>query len=350
MFVPVVDQDHKPLMPSTPARARRWIQRGEATPFWDRGIFCVRLNREPSGRETQDLAVGIDPGSQKEGLTVKSAAQTYLNIQADAVIHVKEAKADQAATRRARRFRNTPCRQPRAHRARGGIPPSTKARWQWKLRLLNWLRRLFPITQVVVEDIQAQTKGQRRWDVAFSPLEVGKPWFFAEVRKVAQLDTFKGHETQQMREALGLRKTQQKTAEVFEAHCVDSWVLAHAIVGGHDRPGNTRLLCVSSLKLHRRELHRREPGKGGVRSPYGGTRSLGFKRGSIVRHPRYGITFVGGASDGRISLHRTEDGQRLCQNAKPSDLHFLAYSTWRARLLPMPEEIVLLLSTDFART
>jgi len=216
--------------------------------------------------------------------------------------------------------------------------------------LLNWLRRLFPISHVVVEDIKARTKGKSplghpqgrdggrpRWDIAFSPLEVGKQWFYDEVRKLVWLHTFEGHETKQMRDALGLKKTQKKRADVFEAHCVDSWVLANAIVGGHDQPGNTRLLCVTPLKLHRRELHRRQPGEGGVRSPYGGTRSLGFKRGSIVRHPRHGITFVGGASEGRISLHHMEDGKRLCQNAKPSDVRFLAYSTWRSRLLPMPE-------------
>src|SRR5262245_40178188 len=318
-------------MPTTPARRRGWIQRREATPYWDRGIFCVRLNREPSGHQTQDIAVGIDPGSKKEGLTVKSAAHTYLNIQADAATHVQEAKADQADARRARRFRKTPCRQPRANRARGDIPPSTKARWQWKLRLLNWLRRVFPISQVVVEDIKAKTKGRRHWDVRFSPLEVGKRWFYAEVRQLAHLSTFEGFETQAMRDALGLKKTKTKTAEVFEAHCVDSWVLAHAIVGGRTQPENTVLLCVAPLKLHRRELHRRQPGPGGVRSPYGGTRSLGLKRGSIVHHPRHGVTYVGGTSGGRISLHRIGDGRRLCQNAQPSEIRFLAYSTWTIR-------------------
>ena len=49
--------------------------------------------------------------------------------------------------------------------------------------MLDWLRRLFPIAQVVVEDIKAQTKGKPRWDTAFSPLEVGKQWFYDEVRK-----------------------------------------------------------------------------------------------------------------------------------------------------------------------
>jgi hypothetical protein len=75
MFVPVVDQNNEPLMPTTPSRARRWIKSGKATPFWKQGIFCVRLNVEPSGRKVQKVVVGIDPGSKKEGVTVKSAAQ-----------------------------------------------------------------------------------------------------------------------------------------------------------------------------------------------------------------------------------------------------------------------------------
>ena len=70
MYVPVVDSNQRPLMPTTPARARRWIKSGKATPFWKRGIFCVRLNVEPSNRNTQPIAVGIDPGSKREGVRV----------------------------------------------------------------------------------------------------------------------------------------------------------------------------------------------------------------------------------------------------------------------------------------
>ena len=116
-------------MPTTPARARRWIKSGHATPFWKGGVFCVRLNREPSARQTQPIAIGIDPGSKKEALVVKSSAHTYLNIQADAVTWVKGALETRRPMRRARRFRRTPCRQPRCNRARGGLPPSTEARW-----------------------------------------------------------------------------------------------------------------------------------------------------------------------------------------------------------------------------
>ncbi len=330
MFVPVVDCNHKPLMPTTPSRARRWIKRGEATPFWDRGIFCVRLNREPSDIKTQPIAVGVDPGSKKEGLTVKSASHTYLNINADAVTFVKEAKEQQIVSRHNRRYHNTPCRQCRSHRTRDGKATSVMARWQWKLRLINWIRRVFPVSHVVVENVSAESrKNCRKWNLLFSPLQTCKNWFYGEIRKFAMLRTFEGYDTKRMRIDLGLKKTSKKKDNVFEAHCVDSWVLANAEVGGHDSPGNTDVLCVTPLRLHRRQLHFRQPSKSGERSPYGGTRSLGFKRGSIVRHSKRGVTYVGGSSDGRISLHRMKDGKRLCQNAKASDIKFLAYSTWR---------------------
>ena len=164
MFVPVVDQEQRPLMPTTPARARRWIKTAKATAFWKGGLFCVRLNVEPSAREHQRIAVGIDPGSKKEALVVASATHTYLNIQANARTGVKEAEKQSTQMRRTRRGRNTPCRKPRQNRkhSKKKIPPSTKARWQWKLRLASWLCQLFPVSVFAVEDVKASTKQGKR--------------------------------------------------------------------------------------------------------------------------------------------------------------------------------------------
>ena len=324
------------MMPTTPARARRWIKSGHATPFWKGGVFCVRLNREPSARQTQPIAIGIDPGSKKEALVVKSSAHTYLNIQADAVTWVKGALETRRPMRRARRFRRTPCRQPRCNRARGGLPPSTKARWQWKLRLCRWLCCLFPITDFMVEDIKAATKGKRQWDHHFSPLEVGKAWFYQELGTLAPGQTRQGWETKQLRDAWGLKKSKQKLAETFSAHCVDAWVLAHAAVGGAGTPGNTRVLCLTPFQWHRRQLHRLQPAREGQRKPYGGTRSLSFTRGTLVKYPTYGLAYVGGTMDGHVSLHALVDGKRLCQNAKEAACRRRTILRWRARLLPVP--------------
>lgn len=120
LFVPVVDVNQKPLMPTTPNRAASWIKSGKATPFWKRGIFCVRLNIEPSARNVQGVCVGIDPGSKKEALSIKSEAYTFLNIQADAVTWVKDAVEVRRNMRKARRHRNTPCRKPRFNLSKGG--------------------------------------------------------------------------------------------------------------------------------------------------------------------------------------------------------------------------------------
>src|SRR5258707_6039344 len=91
IVVPVVDAEHHPLMPTTPARARRWIKGGKATAFWKGGLFCVRLNLEPSSRQVQRVSVGMDPGSKKEALVVASAAHSFLNLHVDAREGVKRA-------------------------------------------------------------------------------------------------------------------------------------------------------------------------------------------------------------------------------------------------------------------
>ena len=319
-------------MPTTPNRAQTWIDSGKVTPFWKRGVFCVRLNVEPSDRKTQPIAVGVDPGSKKEAFTVKSDSHTYLNVQTDAVTWVKDAVETRRQMRRTRRGRKCPHRKCRPNRLINfqKLPPSTKSRWQWKLRILNWLKKMYPITCVIVEDIKARThKNGKKWNGIFSPLEVGKQWFYEQIKSQFKLETKQGYETKQLRDSLSLKKTSNKMCNKFEAHCVDSWVLANWFVGGHTKPDNVGLLQIIPLQFHRRMLHALQPAKSGIRRPYGGTRSLGFKRGSLVKHVKYGICYVGGFMNDRISLHSIGVGKRLCQNAKVVDCKFLSFNSWR---------------------
>jgi hypothetical protein len=324
-MVPVVDNNQIPLMPCSEKRARKMMESKKATFFWKKGVFCIRLNKEPSSRKFQPIVVGIDPGSKKEGFTVKSKAHTFLNINADAVTWVKAAVEIRRNMRRSRRSRKTPCRKNKYNRNKNNaLAPSTRARWGWKLRICNWLTKMYPITNYVVEDIKAKsTKG------SFSILEIGKRWFYSEIRKLGTLDLKQGWETKELRGTLGLYKTKAKLVEVFEAHCVDSWVLANDIVGGHIKPENTKLLCISPIILHRRQLHVLQPSKGGIRKLYGGTRSMGFRRGALITHQKYCISYIGGTMRDRISLHSIINGKRLCQNAKLSDIIFKTYNAWK---------------------
>ena len=298
----------------------------------------MRLNVEPVARATQPIAVGIDPGSKREGYSAISAAHTYLNIQAETRTGVQEAEQQSTRMRRTRRHRKTPCRQPRQnrHHARKKVPPSTKARWQWKLRLATFLCQLFPVTGFVVEDIKASTLPGpgRKWNRSFSPLGVGKLWFYNALQTLAPVTLKQGWETKTLREQLGLKKTSRKLAEVWNAHCVDAWVLAHSGVGGSSTPGNVRLMCLVPLVWHRRQLHRLQAARGGKRKPYGGTLSQGIKRGTLVKHPKWGKTYVGGMLDGRVSLHDRHTGKRLTQRAKVTACRVIKLLRWKTRLVP----------------
>ena len=175
----------------------------------------------------------------------------------------------------------------------------------------------------MVEDVCAVSKKfQRKWNSSFSPLEVGKRWFYEQLAKIAPVETKEGWETKELRDAHGLKKSTNKMAETFSAHCVDSWVLANGSTGGHTEPDNTRLMCLTPLRFHRRQLHVQNPISGGFRKAYGGTRSLGFKRGSLVKHVKYGLAYVGGFSKDRLSLHSVADGRRLGRTSGPSTAHF----------------------------
>ncbi len=102
------NKDGERLMPTTPTRAGMMIKCGDATPYWDNGIFCIRLSREPSRRYKQEIAVGVDPGSKKEGFSIKSDAHTYLNVQADAHRHTAKKLENRSQLRRGRRSRKCP--------------------------------------------------------------------------------------------------------------------------------------------------------------------------------------------------------------------------------------------------
>ena len=339
MHVPVVDTDQQPLMPCSPKRARKLIARRDATPFWRHGIFCIRLNREPSARNLQPIAVGVDPGSKREGYAIVSAAHDLLFIDADARGWVGKKLEKRRILRRARRQRKTPCRAPSHgdNATPGRVPAGTRARWEEKLRVVRFLATLYPICTVVVEDIKASThRGARRWNRSFSPLEMGKQWLYGQLQMDFELKLVEGHETAARRARLGLRKSGNKTAERWDAHCVDAWVLARETAGVERlEPQHQDLYRFTPIERQRRCLHRSNPSQGGNRPPYGGSNKGRFKTGTLVTHQRHGLCYTGGAAGGRISLHNLETGTRLCQNARVADCRPRSPLAWRFRFLPV---------------
>lgn len=322
-MVSVLSKEKEVLMPCTERRARKLLESNRVKPYWFKGIFCIIMQEETKTYK-QDIAIGIDPGSKFSGLTVKTANHTLINIQYNAPTHVKDRVESKRIMRRARRSRKTPYRKCRFNRKVGKrIPPSTKSRWLQHLNLIKMLSKIYPITHVSVEDIQAVTKkGANKWNKSFSPLEVGKSWFYSEVEKDYKLFTYKGYETAMFRQDYGFKKNPNKNKVDFNVHCLDSWCLANQVVTG-DLPDNKGVIHFKPLIYYKRQLHAFCPCKGNIRRPYGGTMSLGLKKGTLVKHKKYGRCLIGGNTNGRLSLHDVSTGKRLCQNAKTEDCKIL---------------------------
>lgn len=319
-------------MPTTPWRAAKWIKSGEATPFWKMGIFCIRMNRD-IGDEVQPVVVGIDTGIRKEAYTVKSKTSTYINIQADTIYGIKDKLYSRASARRHRRGRKTPyrkCRYNRASYRKSFIPPSVKARWDFRISMLEKLKSVFPITNIITEDIRAISReGQSKWNKCFSPLQTGKRYGIAKFEQISKLTLISGIDTAKLREQYGLIKSSDKLSDKFEAHCIDSWVMANSIL--NSTLDNKKIFYLSPIYFFRRRLHFVCFTKGHKRKALGSTRSLGFKRGSIIIHKKYGKCYVGGSSNNRITLCDLSNGERISRDIRIEDCEFVCFNRFKFR-------------------
>ena len=335
-WVPVVSSIGKPLMPCSPRRARKLLEKGKAVKRWYRGFFYIKLTEREDG-EAEEVAVGVDPGSKREGYTVMSAKRTFLNIQSHAANGkgIKKSMEGRSNVRRARRQRKTPCRQPRwsnRKKPEGWLPPSTKARWQLKLNVIKALSRFYPISKVAVEDVSTELKkGEKRRNGSFSPVQAGKNYLYNSLKELGyEVVTYKGKETATERNRLGLYKSKDKLSNDFSAHCVDSWVLANlALDVLHTRPEMKEVMELKPIPIVRRQLHRFNPRNGGRRPRYGETMSEGYKRGTLILHHKFGKTYLGGNDGkGKVSLHSYVTCKRLTQLAKLKDCRIIAHSPW----------------------
>jgi hypothetical protein len=241
--VPVISPSGEPLMPTTASRARRWIERGKAKPFWnDLGVWCVQLLVEPTGTQTQDIVIGSDPGKRYSGIAVQSAKYTlfmshlvlmgFIPKQGTAIAGVKEKMSYRSMLRRGRRgrridrskvFKLRNHRQKRfSNRKKTKLAPSIRSNRQLEIRVISELARIYPIKSIRVEKVRAdvdRTSGRKgaKSGKGFSPLMVGQVWMIEQLCLIAQVVTIEGWQkdgngTSQVREHLKLIKNKTDKA------------------------------------------------------------------------------------------------------------------------------------------
>lgn len=298
MRVPVFNPDGSPAMPTKSSRARRWLRDRKATVVHnDLNVFCIQLVAEPSGRKTQAIALGMDPGRSYSGLALQSARATLFMAHLILPFQtVKDRMEQRRMMRRNRRYRKCRRRPKRFNNRRfKKVPPSIRANRQLEVRVVKELLTIYPITSIVYEVVKADSSK------SFSPVMVGQYWALSQLETLRPTYQKHGWETAQLRTQLGLEKQKShKKDAVPQTHAVDGAALAAsqfieyqpfhtANTHGHHWVGECHITpapfaVIRRPPISRRQLHLMVPSKGGLRHKYGGTVTRhGVRKGDFVK-------------------------------------------------------------------
>src|SRR5262249_43405507 len=142
----------KPLMPTTPRRARLWLQAKRAKVVRHEP-FTIQLSFETTSY-TQSVTVGVDTGSKTVGLAAIANGETLLQAHVHLRTDISEKLTQRRTYRRARRGRKTRYRVARySNRMRkaGWLPPSVSSKLAATLKAIRYVSSLLPVTRLNVE-------------------------------------------------------------------------------------------------------------------------------------------------------------------------------------------------------
>jgi len=184
----VVDKNKKPLMPTSPARARQLLRSGKAAVLRRYPFTIILKNRE--GGDTQSIAFKIDPGSRVTGLAlVADFKRGQRVIWAAELTHRGQQIRDKLLSRRQirrsrrnRKCRSRPARFDNRRKPEGWLPPSLRSRVD---NIITWGVRLYrfcPVARISLELVRFDTQLMENPDVSGVEYQQGELWGY-EVRE-----------------------------------------------------------------------------------------------------------------------------------------------------------------------
>jgi 5-methylcytosine-specific restriction endonuclease McrA len=183
----VVDQERRPLMPTTPARARILLKQGKAAILRRFPLVLILKEARPEA-VVEPLRVKLDPGSKTSGIAVVHH-HTGEVVWAAELTHrsqeIHEALLKRAAARRSRRQRHTRYRVARfANRRRptGWLAPSLLSRVQHLVTWVKRLRRWCPLGAISQELVRFDAAALQNPEITGQEYQRG-PLFAAEVKE-----------------------------------------------------------------------------------------------------------------------------------------------------------------------
>jgi len=150
--VHVLNMRGKPLMPTSPRKARLLLKNKKAKVV-QRSPFTIQL-KYPTGENKQPIKLGLDTGYKFVGFSAVTNKRELISGEVIIRTDIPEKMTEKKMYRRGRRNRNTRYREPRFENRgipEGWLPPSTQHKLDTYVRLVSKFDKILPITHINVE-------------------------------------------------------------------------------------------------------------------------------------------------------------------------------------------------------
>jgi hypothetical protein len=297
----VLDRDGKPLTPTTLTKARKLMSGGVAKPVWNKfGQFGIQMLVD-TRKEVPKTVLGVDFGTRFEGYSVVTGKENNLSVMwklPDKKQIVKKLD-ERRDLRRARRHRNCRRREARFDNRKSDnfLAPSQRVIVQSRLKAIGEFFKCYPIDTVALEDVKFNHR-DKRWGKNFSTVEIGKTMIYDWIKNKATLKLFSGYDTQDCRVKYGYKKSGNKSAEVFNAHCSDALAIATDVYAQVNVQHGKFVVVDDTYRPIKRKLHKTQPSKGGIRKKESQGNFQSIRKGTICN---FGL--VGGGTKDEVYIY-----------------------------------------------
>ena len=185
MFVYVVNQDGKPLMPTKRfGKVRRLLRDGMAKVI-HKNPFTIQLTYK-TGDIVQEISLGVDSGSKIVGLSATTENQVLFEAEVELRNDIVVKLSTRREARRERRNRKTRYRSARFNNRRKNdkwLAPSIQHKIFTHLFVIDKVYSILPITKLVVETASFDIQKIKNPDIKSEEYRQGEQLGFWNVRE-----------------------------------------------------------------------------------------------------------------------------------------------------------------------